>query len=1044
MQAMTLSRAQQSATRLHSVMLALITTTGLAVEARGGQSPLGIHSAEVPGGVASALIVAGSPAVPERARFLVDLTRRFYNSPKKVDERDEGTPLVALVEHMAFFSRAREAIRRVDPRGEGLSLARARDKAGHEAYKQWARMFGLELKGGRKAPRLQAPSSKSAAASRLKLATAGLEMSAVAQRLNAGEQVRLHLPVERVPLPLAPDVWNAVILERPVAPEMLVSAIVTSREAALMYTALLSLDDGTRAWLVERPALLRWIAKDHPGTFLIAAPALRVSSGTLSLPGTDRARPLWEALADDSTKDAERFIRRLLTRDDGVLASLWSVAGRLSEDQWRAAFGQDDAPVRTRIDRARDLYGSYKLASVDWQPADRPFWRPLFDPTLGLMALEPTPTVPDGLPGTERFWRDVFEADAVTASAADVRRAGEDQRPATIGFVWARLLDAVGEDRRARFDQVLYAARNVTVLAAAPIADASTTIRAVRRLPALVLSLERAGVHAPTLVAALSRRAEQVSGITDGTNAWVAQAQWQGAVSAVLAAREQHALTGAEAEARLANLAATGPDGDGRFAGALLVSALKWTDLPPDAATVALADRPVERAWVTWLSGRATATRVTTQWEGTTYDLDLAKTLVAGIDAVRRADSAPWLDLAWRWHQAAGRLSVPAVSVDDVLRERAALEAALALVPRVKEPDPADREIAAQTRHALDELRRVKTPRDLKRRSNAAVSLLRAADAAFARALLELTYRRVLADHETVVLSPDEAARRHGFGLSPGGEARGTLPWRLPVATSQGATWHVQGAVLGLDLALAPSTLRRLSTKPLDHVPTLNVADRRTFTETVVLMERHALTDETRDAIAGALHRGRVAVEGATTPEARRAVGTLAGMDPLRATLWTWVADEEPARLDSWVSPRERLFVGLEGTPLPADWHRWGTAGTPATGCLCTRIVGPGAWDTYAGRIGNAMVAVGVPDLQLRIVEYLAELQLPAPLARDILAAAIQDFINEARSQDQDDWRALIDSVARLDEDRFEQYLGLLTVSGPLFVRDASPSAERQ
>ena len=33
----------------------------------------GIHSAEVPGGVAGALVVAGSPAVPERARFVVVL-----------------------------------------------------------------------------------------------------------------------------------------------------------------------------------------------------------------------------------------------------------------------------------------------------------------------------------------------------------------------------------------------------------------------------------------------------------------------------------------------------------------------------------------------------------------------------------------------------------------------------------------------------------------------------------------------------------------------------------------------------------------------------------------------------------------------------------------------------------------------------------------------------------------------------------------------------------------------------------------------------------
>jgi hypothetical protein len=105
--------------------------------------------------------------------------------------------------------------------------------------------------------------------------------------------------------------------------------------------------------------------------------------------------------------------------------------------------------------------------------------------------------------------------------------------------------------------------------------------------------------------------------------------------------------------------------------------------------------------------------------------------------------------------------------------------------------------------------------------------------------------------------------------------------------------------------------------------------------------------------------------------------------------------------------------------------------------------VGPGPWDAYAGRIGNAMVAVGVPDLQLRVAAFLADLQLPAALARDLLAVGLHDLVNEARSQDQDDWRALIDGISRLDIDLVEQYLGLLTVNGPLFVREAVPSEDR-
>jgi hypothetical protein len=1015
-------------------VLALIAAL-LAPPATAGGQPARheLHSIEVPGGVASALAVTGSKATPERARFLVELTRRFYNSPRAADDRGSDNPLARLVEYMAFFSRAREAVRAVAGPDGDVTLAQARDKRGHQVHKAWAKAFGMELKGGTKAPRLALPSGKDAIAVRLMLSAAGLEVSALAQQLNSGARVKVDLPFDAIPLPLAPELWNYVILERQVAPGELMAAIISSRTASLMYTGLLSLDEETRAWLADRPELLRWIQKQQPSTFVIAAPALRVSNGALLLPGGADARAVWEALADETTADPEKFIRRVLTRDDGLLAFVWASMHRLSPPHRRLALGLGRPSPGERIDTAREAYEAYKAAAANWNRLERPFWRPAFDPSFLYMALHPSEALPQGLPGTERFWRDTFDADSLVPSARDVRRADEDTRAATATFLASRILDSSPEEGQARIVQAMYAARNASALSQGRVSDASIVLRAVRRMPALVLSLERAGIDRSSLVAALCTRADQVNAVGGDDKAALAQAQWQGALAVLLAARNAAAIGSDRLEVLLGELAEAAPTSSGRFDGQIVSLVARWTEQIGARSTD---NDAVESAFAEWVTGPASPSQARLTWEGTEYVFDAPKALRTRMRGMRGNGGVSWLALALRLHVASVRLRTNGVSVEDARRELDLLDRDLRAITRVKQPDVVDREFSEATRDALGELRRVTRPRDLKRLGDASSSLMGAADAALGRGLTELVYSRVFADHEVVAVPPAEGARRHLFGT---GEVHGTgalMPWRRPGTTTEAAAWHVEGSLLGLDVALSPASLRRSSPRPPSAAPPLAAVERRTFSDTVVLLDRAALSDADRDAISAAIRIGRTVATAASSQAARRDVAASAGMDPIRASLWAWVSEHEPERARQWLSPRELLFTGLRGSALDERWQAWGASATPVSGCLCLELTARGGWDHYAGRVGNPMLAVATPDLQLAVAEHLADMHLPAGLARDVMAVATNDLVNEARAQDADDWRALIDRIHALDRDTFEQYLGLLTVSGPLYPRE--------
>jgi hypothetical protein len=78
-----------------------------------------------------------------------------------------------------------------------------------------------------------------------------------------------------------------------------------------------------------------------------------------------------------------------------------------------------------------------------------------------------------------------------------------------------------------------------------------------------------------------------------------------------------------------------------------------------------------------------------------------------------------------------------------------------------------------------------------------------------------------------------------------------------------------------------------------------------------------------------------------------------------------------------------------------------------------------------------------VPDLTLHVARTLSHLRLPARLAKYVLSAAVQDFIDEVRATDPDDWISLVRGAGAVPQDRIEDYVAAAAADGPL-VPDSS------
>ena len=856
---------------------------------------------------------------------------------------------------------------------------------------------------------------------------------------------------DTAPQPIPADAWRA-ILGRNVPDEGLCGAILGDRRAALLYYGLASLDEPTRLALAGQRALLTRIYAEHAGSFATLARSLRIENGRLVTPGGAAAAAMWARLVGESPSRPPQFIEHLFRRDDSRLAYFYDTLAHLDPAGLAFATSAAEADAGARFDRFARLYRAFEPTLRTWQPELRPFYRITGDAADLLLRLRVTPDGRLASPASRGLWEAAFEAADLSAPA--VRGAlgpyGADPIPVD------RLVELVCvPEINIRFDRVRAVLFAQHAFAGATPADAPDVLAAVRGAPrfwSLVVTLDRMAITQPALYAAAVRHAAALNAIEDQSRRAVATSQFQGALALLERARFARTLDVGSAS-RLASQLMALPLTDGRYHGGVA----QWLDAHVLPALAAITGAGGD-ALLAAMAGRRATPPVAPAfvWEEVTYRVDVAAGEFARLSTIARAQLPQPTEVVLSFSRVARHAAaVPqpqdfALLLPGLLKVSGEFHAPQAIGlgsgPPLALPGDVVKSVLSAARAAARP-----GPHDTPPNVRLiAQPLLDEADALLAEALAALAYIPALGEPDGPSLFVGHVSAQHDLllGRTNTADTQARGPWQLPEEVSNaGQPWHIRGSLLGMDLALARLALRRLGTDRLPPPPSIATNDARALAEAVALCNPFTLSDAGRDRIVAAVSRGRERLAQLSArpdaPTALAELGRVTGAGEWRIEAVAWSARHAPEEVPQFFPLSDLLRVGSTGSQDASELDAWGASGPAWNGLAFSQFPPAGAWETYAGRPGTAMLAARLPDPAIRVAEVLADRHLPATLARGILATAMQDFLDDVRLAHPDDWLSAAMQIATLPGERFDDYVAALTWNGPLIAAPRGLGHER-
>jgi hypothetical protein len=837
---------------------------------------------------------------------------------------------------------------------------------------------------------------------------------------------------ELVPVPLTAELWSRAVFHRKVTRDELVGAIVADHIASLLCHGLSTLDDRTLEYIAEHPSILSKLVERGAPAFAVFANSLRISGNRIVPPGAPESTPMWEAVVGEKVTRPDAFILRLYEAHDGRLAYLFDTIGQLDPQRRAFALGLWIANPSIRLDRFKTLASAGIGAYRDWHLRTLPFNRGSYDLAMTLMRVSVDANGMPRPPASRGFWARVFASHDLPDDPARQLR-GVDEDPFDAAWLTATVGSGDIRQRADRLDQISFAQR--VFAGAVDRSDAFVATRAVARYRMLILGLERIGITTPSVYVAAARQAARI-GALDTQRAFVAEAQFQGALALIARMTEVRTIDVAMAQRLIEHLVAVPMTEDGRYNGAIA----RWIR-DEIGRTVRAADS-IEATLVAALSGppSADAETIRLTWEGQRYKLDLGAAERIRLERVREKQEGLPIDLAINLAAAGLMLTDDQASVEELQAVIARINTiAKAMPERARQEDEdnappgvgAAPEAHAILRKATSELSKAVRSNDVKRGPRLGEPILELSDTLLSHALMSFAYAAVLGDPDGAILLADDVSRRHDFGFAvKDSEIRARMPWAQPrqeVAPS--VPWHVTGSLLGVNVALAPLALRRVNLDRVIDAPRLTSNQREAFAMSVALLNPFTLRDDDRDAIVAGIARGRQRLAAFAAPSDFEAVANELGFDGARRRAFEWTIAHERDRVDSMISLTEMLVLG--GVRID-QLDAWGMSMMATIGCLCSRLTPPGTWLTLLGRPQLGITAAGMADLNLHVATRLKELQLPAALARVVLSAAMQDFIDEVRPTDEADWVTMMRTARQLTREQVEDYVAAATAAGPL------------
>jgi len=792
---------------------------------------------------------------------------------------------------------------------------------------------------------------------------------------------------DHVPALLPRAVWEQAVFGRPVESADLAFAILRDRRAALLYTGLFSLDPETLAYAAGHPGLVSSIYNSHSGAFAAFAESLTVRAARVVLPGGAPRLQEWERLVGAPASEPDRFIPALLDRDAGRLGWLFDTLTSL--DAARQMFA-----LQGGLDR---LYDAFGVGQVPVDFSARPFTRPPIDPAILLRTIDVARNGTLAPPGDLPLWERVFKAGGGVA--------GEQVSAAWLLRAFASVPT---REWRPRLDTLLFAQRVFAAPAAArPWAVAldllSQALSAYPSHSALMLTLEHVGFTEPLDFVNAARAADTLAAGADQSRASLRVATFQGSLAVVARLYDVDTIDARTARDLVQALIKL-PTSDAGYS----ESVARWIEnrlLPSLPGSPGAAD--AEPRLLDGLAGVGDnrALPVIT-WEEQTYRVDIAAGERSRLRRIRDRQGGNDLTTVLRLRQLKTQGDATFASTLSAVVSRIGLQDARTLFA-AGEPTTF-LGVGGAAAGAPGNRGGAKTGARVDQSGNWQEVLL-------AELMASYAYAIAIGDPDSPMLLAGNPARAHDFDAGRPG------CWLLAHAVRAGTQLILRGSLLGLERALAVSSLRQATLGAPAVAPNLGQQDLQGIAESVATMNPFRLDDRDRDALGAALRRGRDRIAAASRDRSDLdALAERAGVERWRRRLMRLAVGVGAAAVMQYWSLGEVCGVG-QVDPIVADVGGWGQA-------LPVRL----SMHDLGGRLGMGLLSVRFADLHLRVAEWLADVRLPAGLAPGLLRAAAWDLAMSTRMADFDDWLAPIRTAQALPADRMADHVSALTAEGPL------------
>lgn len=619
----------------------------------------------LPGGVSATRTVLDLGGVPDRVDefLLADFTRRFYGPTSTGPEIATFKRYITLLEQVTTTT---------EEWPEGFTVPRdSTPRRERDRAKQLLELLGLTL-GSRNT--VVAGTSTEARERQAWLLAAGVNTLEMLEPLNGGASVSVTIPQGELPLPL-PGFWKTVD-----ARQSALLTIAGSRQSALFYTGLLSLDSQTLKYLEAKPTLSAQLRSRHAAEFAAFARVLQIHGGRVVPAGGEQTAAMWERLAGARLASPEVFVPALLSVDAGRLAYFFDMVASLDTKRRAWILGADGA----------DVYGVLRRV------------RPTPDPLTVVRQL------------------DMTDSDARSL----------------LSWIFAR-----EDEAGARFEACRAAQRLAARTNCASAADLSVLLDAAIHTPTLLPMLERMGITDPAVVTATIRAARQFNDKGKG-DALGPLAHWQLMLALIeqVAVRQRFdpALITPLLRSWAAAATAPGSDADGR-AGEWLVDVL----LPALAPDVKVDDLELyERDVILALSRRdgSTSAPVKVFWEGIEYIVDDTFATTRDVLTIRVSQHSPTLGDVVRVRGLLRKLEAGLADLAQVAEISADVTRVTAATAKLRGRDGNELKIAAEFRKVDKTIRDISSDRQIGEATAQIPRVREALDALLEGTLLPLVY----------------------------------------------------------------------------------------------------------------------------------------------------------------------------------------------------------------------------------------------------------------------------------------------------------------